>query len=202
VVEHATRIALILATAWMVAAVAVFLLDLNLGRHRIDVPDNRDARRLRTQVLIRRLIQSLVVVIAVGATLTFPAVQAVGTSLLASTGVLSVVAGLAAQSTLANLFAGLQIAFSDALRIDDAVMVENEWRRVEEITLTYVCPDPTAGSSCPRRTSPRPRSRTGRAGPPSCSVPSSWTSTGVSTPHACGRSWNGCWPRRSCGAVA
>jgi small-conductance mechanosensitive channel len=140
VVEHATRIALILATAWMVAAVAVFLLDLNLSRHRIDVPDNRDARRLRTQVLIiRRLIQSLVVVIAFGATLlTFPAVQAVGTSLLASAGVLSVVAGLAAQSTLANLFAGLQIAFSDALRIDDAVIVENEWGRVEEITLTYV----------------------------------------------------------------
>jgi hypothetical protein len=57
---------------------------------------------------------------------------------LASAGLVSIVAGLAAQSTLANVFAGMQIAFSDAVRVDDVVIVEGEWGRIEEITLTYV----------------------------------------------------------------
>ncbi|MES2169670.1 MAG: mechanosensitive ion channel family protein, partial [Actinomycetota bacterium] len=70
--------------------------------------------------------------------LTFPGVQAVGTSVLASAGVVSIIAGLAAQSTLANLFAGVQLAFNDALRVDDVVVVQQEWGRIEEITLTYV----------------------------------------------------------------
>jgi hypothetical protein len=80
-----------------------------------------------------------IVVIAFGAALmTFPAVRTVGTSVLASAGLISVVAALAAQSTLGNVFAGLQLAFSDAVRIDDVVVVENEWGKVEELTLTYV----------------------------------------------------------------
>ena len=58
--------------------------------------------------------------------------------MLASAGLISVVAALAAQSTLGNLFAGLQLAFSDAVRIDDVVVVEGEWGRIEELTLTYV----------------------------------------------------------------
>jgi small-conductance mechanosensitive channel len=70
--------------------------------------------------------------------LTFPAVQAVGTSVLASAGVVSVIAGLAAQSTLANVFAGIQLAFSDAIRVDDVVVVDQQWGRIEEITLSYV----------------------------------------------------------------
>jgi hypothetical protein len=82
---------------------------------------------------------AVIVVIAVGGILlTFPGAQAVGTSVLASAGLVSIIAGLAAQSTLANVFAGMQIAFSDAVRVDDVVIVENEWGRIEEITLTYV----------------------------------------------------------------
>lgn len=139
-VEHTGRIVTILATAWMVTVALLFLEDLGLARNRVDVPDNRAARRLRTQVLIvRRLTVTIVVVVALGAVLlTFRAVEAVGASVLASAGLLSVVAGLAAQSTLGNVFAGLQLAFSDAVRIDDAVIVEGEWGWVEEITLTYV----------------------------------------------------------------
>ena len=59
-------------------------------------------------------------------------------SILASAGVISIVAGLAAQTSLANVFAGLQLAFTDAIRVDDVVVIDDEWGRIEEITLTYV----------------------------------------------------------------
>ncbi|GAA2241765.1 mechanosensitive ion channel family protein [Herbiconiux moechotypicola] len=126
--------------AWLACTLALFLEDVALARYSIDRPDNRVARRMRTQVLIlRRLGMAVIVVIAFGAILlTFPGAQAVGTSVLASAGLVSIVAGLAAQSTLSNVFAGMQIAFSDAIRVDDVVIVENEWGRIEEITLTYV----------------------------------------------------------------
>lgn len=70
--------------------------------------------------------------------LTFPAMKGVGASVLASAGIIAAVAGVAAQSTLSNLFAGLQIAFGDMVRIGDVVVVEGEWGTVEEITLTYL----------------------------------------------------------------
>jgi small-conductance mechanosensitive channel len=78
-------------------------------------------------------------VVAVSAMLlTFPAMRAAGTSMLASAGLLGIVAGIAAQSTLGNLFAGLQIAFGDMVRIGDTVVVDGEWGTVEEITLTFL----------------------------------------------------------------
>lgn len=128
------------AGAWLVCALTLFVEDVALARYTIDRPNNRIARRMRTQVLIlRRLAMAVVIVLAIGAILlTFPGAQAVGTSVLASAGVVSIIAGLAAQSTLANVFAGMQIAFSDAVRVDDVVIVESEWGRIEEITLTYV----------------------------------------------------------------
>ncbi|WP_306369991.1 mechanosensitive ion channel family protein [Nocardiopsis sp. CC223A] len=101
---------------------------------------DRKARRLQTQVrLLRRVVTSIIVVLAISAILfTFPQVQALGAGLLASAGIIGIVAGVAAQSTLGNLFAGLQLAFSDALRIGDVVVVEGEWGRVEELTLVNV----------------------------------------------------------------
>ncbi|RFA17966.1 mechanosensitive ion channel family protein [Subtercola boreus] len=138
--SHTALIASIATGAWLFCALAIFLEDLGLARYRTDVPDNRHARRLRTQVLIiRRVTVVAGVLIALGAILlTFPGVSAAGASLLASAGLISIVAGLAAQSTLANVFAGMQLAFSDAIRVDDVVIVETEWGRIEEITLTYV----------------------------------------------------------------
>nr|WP_238707132.1 mechanosensitive ion channel domain-containing protein [Microbacterium lushaniae] len=143
VLTQLLSILVIAAAAWLLGALVTFATDLTLGRHRIDVPDNRVARRIRTQALIvRRLAIALIVVIALGAILlTFPAVRAVGASVLASAGIASIVAGLAAQTVLANMFAGLQLAFSDALRVDDVVVVEDEWGRVGEITLSYVVLD-------------------------------------------------------------
>ena len=139
-VNHAFLIALIAVGAWFVAALVGFAIVLGMGRYRIDVPDNRVARRIQTQLaIVQRLAYAVIVIIALGSILlTFPGVQAVGASVLASAGVVSIVAGLAAQSTLANVFAGVQLAFSDAIRVDDVVIAEKEWGRIEEITLTYV----------------------------------------------------------------
>lgn len=142
-VSHLFVLATIAAGAWLLAGLVSFAGDLALAKYRIDVPDNRVARRMRTQVLIlRRLAVALIVVLAIGSMLlTFDAVRAVGASVLASAGIASIVAGLAAQSVLANIFAGVQLVFSDALRVDDVVVVENEWGRIGEITLSYVVVD-------------------------------------------------------------
>ncbi|PYY40973.1 mechanosensitive ion channel family protein [Curtobacterium sp. MCLR17_043] len=139
-VVHGFLIVTIAVGCWLACQVAIFLEDLGLHRFRIDVPDNRQARRIRTQVLIiRRLTVAVLVIIAVGAILlTFDGVEAAGASVLASAGLISVVAGLAAQSTLGNVFAGMQLAFSGSIRVDDVVVVEQQWGRIEEITLTYV----------------------------------------------------------------
>ncbi|GAA1060590.1 mechanosensitive ion channel family protein [Agromyces bracchium] len=139
-VDHAFLIGMIAAGAWLVAQLFLFLADLGVSRYRMDVADNRVARRVHTQFqIVRRLVVVVIVILAVGAILlTFPGVRAVGASVLASAGIASIVAGLAAQSVLANMFAGIQIAFSEAIRVDDVVVVEGEWGRIREITLTYV----------------------------------------------------------------
>ncbi|MEW1956273.1 mechanosensitive ion channel domain-containing protein [Kineococcus sp. NPDC059986] len=114
--------------------------DVLLLRYRIDVADNRRQRQRRTQVqLVKRLVVALLIVVAVAVMLlTIPGARGIGTSVLASAGLLSVVAGLAAQTSLANVFAGLQIAFTDAVRVDDVVVIEDEYGNIEDITLTYV----------------------------------------------------------------
>lgn len=140
VAQDLLRVVGIAVVAWL-ALKAVFVVeDAVFHKVRVDVADNRRARRLRTQLaLLRRFTAVVVVVVAIGAILmTFDGLRTVGTSLLASAGVLGVVAGVAAQSTLGNVFAGLQLAFTDAVRLDDAVVVEGEWGWVEELTLTYV----------------------------------------------------------------
>jgi len=139
-VIHLLVLGVIAAAAWLVGALLLVLEDFALSRYRTDVPDNLKARRLKTQVvMLRRVTVAGIVVLTLGVMLmTFPGVRALGASVLASAGLISVVAALAAQSTLGNLFAGLQLAFSDAVRVDDVVVVENEWGRIEELTLTYV----------------------------------------------------------------
>jgi small-conductance mechanosensitive channel len=139
-VNHAFLIVTIAISTWLVAALLGYGLSLAVTRYEISVPDNRVARRAQTQILIvRRLLVVIIVIVGVASVLlTFPGVQALGTSVLASAGVVSIIAGLAAQSTLSNVFAGVQLAFSDAIRVDDVVVVNTEWGRIEEITLTYV----------------------------------------------------------------
>lgn len=139
-VAHITTAGLVAALAWLAATVLLRIEDFVLMRYRLDVADNLTARRLRTQVsIVRRVTVAAIAVVGVGAVLmTFPPARAAGASVLASAGLVGLVAALAAQTTLGNMFAGLHLAFGDALRLDDVVVVEGEWGRIEEITLGYV----------------------------------------------------------------
>src|SRR5438445_4394267 len=111
-----------------------------LSRHRMDAEDNLFARRIYTQVsVIRKNIVTAAVIIATGSILMlFDPVRQFGTSILASAGIAGVVLGFAAQKTLGNVLAGIQIALTQPLLIDDIVVVEGEFGQIEEITLTYV----------------------------------------------------------------
>jgi small-conductance mechanosensitive channel len=140
VLRHVLTVVLIASVSWLVIALSGVAEDVLAAHIDVDVSDNRRARRMRTQIaVLRRVFAAGVVFIALAAELmTFPRMRALGASFLASAGLLSIVAGLAAQATLANLLAGLQIATTDPIRIDDVVVVEGEWGRIEDITLTYV----------------------------------------------------------------
>src|SRR5690606_34355963 len=115
------------------------LEDQALHRFKGDA-NSHEGRRVRTQVvLLRRVTTAFIAVLAVGLALfTFEPVRGFGASVLASAGVVGVIVGLAAQSTLGNLFAGMLLAFGDRLRIGDVVVVEGEWGTIEEMTLGYV----------------------------------------------------------------
>jgi small-conductance mechanosensitive channel len=139
-VRHVLTIVAIAAGAWLFARAALVAQETALRRYDLSVKDNLRVRRLHTQVIIIRRVAVAVVFVAAfaGMLITFQSVRTLGASLLASAGVVGVVAGLAAQTTLANVIAGMQLAFSDEIRIDDVVVVEDEWGWVEELTLTYV----------------------------------------------------------------
>ncbi|MEV7524424.1 mechanosensitive ion channel domain-containing protein [Streptomyces sp. NPDC091371] len=131
---------LIASVAWLAVRIATAAVDSVYARYAAVTEDEARVRRVRTQVtLIHRVVSAVVIVVTVASMLlTFPQMRAVGTSMLASAGVLGIVAGIAAQSSLGNLFAGLQIAFGDTVRIGDTVVVDKEWGKVEEITLTFL----------------------------------------------------------------
>ncbi|MCW5620279.1 MAG: mechanosensitive ion channel [Burkholderiales bacterium] len=113
---------------------------LVLSRYRIDVQDNREARAVHTQVTVLRKVALVVIGVFTIASMlmVFESVRQLGTAILASAGVAGIVVGFAAQRSIATLLAGFQIALTQPIRIDDVVIVENEWGRIEEITLTYV----------------------------------------------------------------
>ncbi|OIJ68734.1 mechanosensitive ion channel family protein [Streptomyces mangrovisoli] len=141
-IGRALTLVLIGAAAWLVIRITGAVVESSYARYAQSRAqrDPAKVRRVRTQVsLIMRVVSAIVGVVAVASMLlTFPAMRAAGASLLASAGVLGIVAGVAAQSTLSNLFAGLQIAFGDMVRLGDTVVVDGEWGTVDEITLTFL----------------------------------------------------------------
>ena len=133
-------VGLIAGFGWLVIAGLNVGAGLITARYDVTQVDNLAARRMHTQVNVIRRICIVVVVVLAGAgmLMTFPSLRNLGISLFASAGVAGLVVGLAARPTLSNLIAGLQIALTDPIRLDDVVIVEGEWGRVEEITTTYV----------------------------------------------------------------
>lgn len=111
-----------------------------LNQFRMDVKDNLEARKVYTQVKVLKKIATVVIVVFTVASMlmVFESVRQLGTSILASAGVLGIIIGFAAQRSIATVLAGFQIAMTQPIRLDDVVIVESEWGRIEEITLTYV----------------------------------------------------------------
>ena len=139
VIERGVTIALIFAVTWLVVAFAKAVESTVVKGVQASENQGR-ANRVTTQSQIIRRVAQVIIVIAglVSAIMTFPSVQFAMGSLLASAGLASVIAGMAARSMLGNVFAGLQLATTDAIRVDDVVVVGDEQGTIEEITLTYV----------------------------------------------------------------
>ncbi|MFH5774200.1 mechanosensitive ion channel family protein [Paracoccus sp. NGMCC 1.201697] len=138
--RHAMLIAFIACVTWFVRIMLEIWMTLHLRRFRLDVEDNLLARKHVTQTrILERVAVVLIVAIGVSAALmTIDGVRQYGVSLLASAGAAGIVVGLALQPVLRNLLAGIQLALTQPIRIDDAVIVEGEWGNIEEITATYV----------------------------------------------------------------
>ncbi len=138
--RQALSLASILLVTWLLIGATHALSDIILLRFQVDVKDNLRARGVHTQVnVLRRVVIAVIITIGLASVLmTFPRIRQLGAALLASAGIAGIIIGLAAQRTLGNLIAGLQIAFTQPLRLDDVVVVEGEWGHIEEITLTYV----------------------------------------------------------------
>jgi small-conductance mechanosensitive channel len=139
-VRHLNGLLLIAATTWLAVGAVNGFANGVIAQHPFDVADNLQARRVLTQTRVLARTAISMVLVAGGALMlmTFPGARQVGASLLASAGVIGIVAGLAAKPVFSNLIAGLQIALAQPIRIDDVLVVEGEWGRVEEITGTFV----------------------------------------------------------------
>jgi small-conductance mechanosensitive channel len=138
--RHANGLLLIAAATALVMGLIGGIADGLIARNPTDLEDNLHARRVETQT--RVLSRTAMVLVLIGgaamALMTFPGARQVGASLLASAGVLGIVGGIAAKPVFSNLIAGLQLALAQSIRIDDVLIVQGEWGRVEEITGTYV----------------------------------------------------------------
>lgn len=139
-IQHLTSLATIAVITWIGIRAVQSVQQTIVAHNPVDVSDNLRARRIQTQTrLLVRTMSFFVLLFGIASMLTtFPAVRQVGTGLLASAGLAGLAVGFAAKPVLGNIIAGLQIAITQPIRIDDVVIVENEWGRVEEITGTYV----------------------------------------------------------------
>ncbi|HSV43472.1 MAG TPA: mechanosensitive ion channel family protein [Candidatus Bathyarchaeia archaeon] len=140
VLGYAVSLIVVAGLGWLAVTIVHAVRDIILSRYDIRVKDNLRARRIYTQI---RVMENMITVVIILLTIALmllvsPRVRQIGVSLLASAGVMGIILGFAAQKTLGNFIAGIQLAFAQPIRIDDVVVVENEWGWIEEISLTYV----------------------------------------------------------------
>ena len=138
--KQAASLGLIGAVGFILYQLVNAVEDAVLNQFRIDVQDNLEARKVYTQVKVLKKIAVVIIVIFTAASMlmVFDSVRQLGTSIMASAGVLGIIVGFAAKQSIATVLAGFQIAITQPIRLDDVVIVENEWGRIEEISLTYV----------------------------------------------------------------
>lgn len=140
IVFHSAELAAIAAVGWLFIALAKSVSRLIEHRYASGGEDTLLARRIRTQTqVIQRIVNIGIILVTIAVMLmTFPSVRQIGASMLASAGIAGLVAGIAARSTFASLIAGLQVALTQPIRLEDSVVVEGEWGWIEEIGTTYV----------------------------------------------------------------
>ncbi|MHB8624118.1 MAG: mechanosensitive ion channel family protein [Sulfuricaulis sp.] len=138
--QNLTALLLTGAITWVIMRAVAGVGEVIMRMHPADIDDNLVARRIHTQtrVLSRTVMFFVLVVGSASALMLFPSVRQIGTSILASAGVAGLVIGIAARPVLSNLIAGLQIALTQPIRIDDIVIMDGEWGRIEEIMSTYI----------------------------------------------------------------
>lgn len=138
--QHLFEIGLIASCTWLCISSVTGMQDVILSRYDLMVHDNLKARVVHTQVnvMVKIVLVVLLIVAFALALTTFEQIRRIGISILASAGIIGVIAGIGAQRSIAHIFAGIQIAISQPIRIDDVVVVEGEWGIIEEINLTYV----------------------------------------------------------------
>lgn len=140
ILRSATSLVLIGVVAYVLFQIVDAAASFVLRQHRIDVSDNLRARSIHTQVVVLKKVAVTTIGIFTLASMlmVFDSVRQFGASILASAGIAGIVVGFAAQRSIATLLAGFQIALTQPVRVDDVVVVENEWGQIEDITLTYV----------------------------------------------------------------
>jgi small-conductance mechanosensitive channel len=138
--QHLLGLGFIASIAWSAIALLSIGEDYLAIRFKVDVKDNLTARRVHTQFhVLHRISVVVICILALSIMLmTFPSIRQIGTSILASAGLAGLVIGMAMRSTLSNLIAGIQIALTQPIRLEDVVIVEGEWGWIEEFGTTYV----------------------------------------------------------------
>lgn len=138
--DHLLSLALIGCVGWALVGLTRAAQEVMDARFDMEQPDNLLARRVQTRFrLLRRIVVAAIVALtAIAALMTFPSVRTLGAGLLASAGLLGLVVGMAARPSMEALLAGVQVALTQPIRLDDVVIMEGEWGRIEEIRATYV----------------------------------------------------------------
>ncbi|RXD64271.1 hypothetical protein DB775_15815, partial [Xanthomonas perforans] len=139
-VQHLLHLGIVGCVTWLLVRAVAAGEAAILRSNPIEVSDNLTARRIQTQTrVLSRVLMGTVILLGISVVLlTFPQVRQIGKTLLASAGIIGLVAGIAAKPVFGNLIAGLQIALTQPIRLDDVVIVEGEWGRIEEIGSSYV----------------------------------------------------------------
>ena len=139
-IQRLLHIGLTACFVWLLVRGVAAIEKMILRNHPIEVADNLEARRIQTQTrVLSRVVMGGILILGISLTLLqFEMVAKIGSALLASAGLIGLVAGIAAKPVFGNLIAGLQIALTQPIRLDDVVIVEGEWGRIEEITSSYV----------------------------------------------------------------
>jgi small-conductance mechanosensitive channel len=140
IVGHLSIIGIISSMAWFLILMFQVFKKRMLKKYDVKSADNLKARKVYTQYMIlENIVIFIIVILALGiALMSFDSIRSIGVSVLTSAGIAGIIIGLAAQKAIATLLAGIQIAITQPIRVDDVVIVEGEWGWIEEINLTYV----------------------------------------------------------------